>query len=98
MRDGLSVEDVLESILNANAITKILRARSQRRWTASERLYVVEGPTFDGTWIYTIRRKGGAEAFYVFISSKLAERIFGLEASRRFDAAILPRRRVAAGR
>ena len=76
LRDGLSVEDVLESVLNANAIKKVLRARSAHRWAASERLYVIESPTFDGTWVYTkgtIRRKGGAEVFYVLISSKLAD-------------------------
>jgi len=76
LRDGLSVEDVLESILNANAIKKILRSRSPRRWAPAERLYIIESPTFGGTWVYTkgtIRRKGEAEVFYVFISSKLAE-------------------------
>ena len=76
LRDGLSVEDVLESILNANAIKNILRSRSPRRWAPGERLYVIESPTFGGTWVYTkgtIRRKGEAEVFYVFISSKLAE-------------------------
>jgi hypothetical protein len=76
LRDGLSVEDVLESILNANAIKKTLRSRSPRRWAPAERLYVIESPTFGGTWVYTkgtVRRKGGAEVFYVLISSKLAE-------------------------
>jgi hypothetical protein len=76
LRDGLSVEDVLESIVNANAIKKVLRSRSPRRWAPSERLYIIESPTFDGTWVYTkgtIRRTGGAEVFYVLISSKLAQ-------------------------
>ncbi|MBI1815276.1 MAG: hypothetical protein HYR72_09885 [Deltaproteobacteria bacterium] len=76
LRDGLSVEDVLESILNASAIKKAIRSRSPRRWAPSERLYVIESPTYDGTWVYTkgtIRRKSGTEVFYVFISSKLAE-------------------------
>lgn len=76
LRDGLSVEDVLESILNANAIKKVLRSRSHRRWAPHERLYVIESPTFGGTWVYTkgtIRRKGQAEVFYVLVSSKLAD-------------------------
>ena len=76
LRDGLSVEDVLESVVNANALKKTLRSRSVRRVRAGERLYVIESPNFSGTWIYTkgtIRRKGGREVFYVFVSSKLAD-------------------------
>lgn len=75
LRDGLSVEDVLESIVNANAIKKTLRSRSSARLRRSERLYVIESPTFLGTWVYTkgtIRRKGKEEVFYVFVSAKLA--------------------------
>ena len=75
LRDGLSVEDVLESILNANALKKILRSRSAGRRRPGERLYVIESPTYGGVWIYTkgtIRRKGGQEVFYVFVSAKLA--------------------------
>jgi hypothetical protein len=75
LRDGLSVEDVLESIVNANAIKKVLRSRSSARLRRSERLYVIESPTFLGTWVYTkgtIRRKGKEEVFYVFVSAKLA--------------------------
>jgi len=75
LRDGLTIEDVLESIVNANAIKKVLRSRSLARARAGERLYVIESPTFTGTWIYTkgtIRRTGGREVFYVFVSAKLA--------------------------
>jgi len=75
LRDGLTVEDVIESIVNANAIKKVLRSRSTARRQAVERLNVIESPTFTGTWVYTkgtIRRKGAQETFYVFISSKLA--------------------------
>ena len=73
LRDGLSVEDVLESIVNANAIKKVLRSRSVGRVETRERLF--ESPTFSGTWVYTkgtLRRKGGREVFYVFVSAKLA--------------------------
>jgi hypothetical protein len=76
LRDHLSVEDILESVVNANAIKKILRSRSRSRTHARERLYVIESPNFSGTWIYTkgtIRRKGAQEVFYVFVSSKLAD-------------------------
>ena len=57
-------EDVLESIVNANAVKKTLRSRSLSRVRAQERLYVIESPTYTGTWIYTmgtIRRKDGVE-------------------------------------
>ena len=75
LRDGLSVEDVLESIVNANAIKKVLRSRSSARRRRVERLYVIESPTFTGIWVYTkgtIRQKDGEETFYVFVSAKLA--------------------------
>jgi len=55
--------------------TKVLRSRSVRRVKAREHLYVIESPTFTGTWVYTkgtFRRKGGREVFYVFVSAKLA--------------------------
>ncbi|MBI4917483.1 MAG: hypothetical protein HY825_16710 [Acidobacteria bacterium] len=75
LRDALTVEDVLESILNANAIKKVLRSRSPGRARRGERLYVIESPTYGGTWVYTkgtFRRRGRVEVFYVFVSSKLA--------------------------
>jgi hypothetical protein len=75
LADGLSVEDILESILNANALKKTLRSRSPERPTSGEHLYVIESPSYTGIWIYSkgcIRRKGGREIYYVFISSKLA--------------------------
>jgi hypothetical protein len=75
LRDGLAVEDVMESILNANAIKKVLRSRSIRRLELREPLYVIESPTYAGVWLYTegtIRRKAGAEVFYVPVSSKLS--------------------------
>jgi hypothetical protein len=75
LTEGLSVEDILESILNANALKKVIRSRSPKRAGPREHLYVIESPNYSGTWIYTkgtIRRKGGLEVFYVLISSKLA--------------------------
>jgi len=73
--DGLTDEDVLESVLSANRIKKVLRSRSAFR-TRREHLYVIESPSFDGIWIYTkgtIRTKDNREVFYVFISSKISE-------------------------
>jgi len=74
LADGLSVEDVMESILNANAIKKVLRSQSPVRQSSRDYLYVIESPSYTGLWIYSkgsIRRKGGREIYYVFISSKL---------------------------
>jgi hypothetical protein len=74
--DGLTVEDVLESVLNANAIKKMLRSRSATRAGHREKLYVIESPSFAGIWIYTkgtIRKKDRREFFYVFVSSKISD-------------------------
>jgi len=76
LRDELTVEDVLESIVNANAIKKTLRSRSRGRLQRGERLCVIESPTYAGVWVYTkgtLRRKGAQEVFYVLVSSKLAD-------------------------
>jgi hypothetical protein len=75
LADHLSVEDVFESILNANAIKKTLRARSANRLRPGEHLHVIESPTYTGLWIYTkgtIRHHQGREVYYVFVSAKLA--------------------------
>jgi hypothetical protein len=75
VRDALTVEDVLESILNANAVKKVLRSRSSARSRRREHLYVIESPTYRGTWVYTkgtFRKKGGLEVYHVFVSSKIA--------------------------
>jgi hypothetical protein len=75
--DDLAVEDVLESVLNANAIKKVLRSKSPFRTKPHERLYVIESPSFAGIWIYTkgaIRRQNrGKSVFYVFVSSKISQ-------------------------
>jgi hypothetical protein len=73
--DGLSVEEVLESILNAASLRKVLRSRSTARRGRREPMYVIESPSFCGVWIYTkgvIRRKDAGETFYVLVSSKIA--------------------------
>ncbi|MCX7044524.1 MAG: hypothetical protein NTX50_03425 [Candidatus Sumerlaeota bacterium] len=70
--DDLTRELVYESILNASAISKVLRSRmtSARK---REKLYVIKGLTLGGLGLY---KKGkiiieeGEGYFYVFISSK----------------------------
>ena len=73
--DGLSAADVVESIVNAQAIMKTLRSRSQAKRYAGEKLYVIKSLSYDGSLIYTkgaIVRQGKREVFYVFVSAKIA--------------------------
>jgi hypothetical protein len=73
--DGLGVDDIIASIVNANAIKKTVRSRSPFRKGKREKLYIIESPNYDGIWIYTkgtIRKVGEEEVFYILISSKLA--------------------------
>ena len=75
LNDGLSVEDILESIVNANAMKKTVRSVSPWRVGRKEKLYVIESPNYAGMWIYTmgtIRKAGGKETFYILVSSKLS--------------------------
>ncbi len=73
LRDGLLQTDVLESIVNASGIKKILRSTSPFRAHGRERLYTIEGFTFDGLLIYTkgvIRKEFGQETLYILVSAK----------------------------
>lgn len=71
--DNLTETDVLESILNANGIKKIVRSTSPFS-KKRERLYVIESFTYDGVLIYTkgaIKQdESGQETFYLLVSSK----------------------------
>jgi hypothetical protein len=74
-RDGLGAGEVIESILNAQAIAKTLRPDSRTRRYAGEKLYVIKSFSYDGTLIYTkgtIVRQAGREVFYVLVSAKIA--------------------------
>ncbi|MBN1322102.1 MAG: hypothetical protein JXA87_14820 [Thermoleophilia bacterium] len=73
-RDGLTVREVFESIVNAQGVYKVLRSTSPDRGTPKERLYVIRSFTFEMTPIYTkgkLVREGGEPVFYVLVSSKL---------------------------
>ena len=73
LRDGLLQTDVLEAIINANGIKKVLRSTSPFRAGRRESLYIIEGFTFDGLLIYTkgvIRREFGQETLYILVSAK----------------------------
>jgi hypothetical protein len=70
--DSLTEESVLESILNANGIKKIVRSKSQAV-QRKEKLYIIESFTYNGMLIYTkgaIKNNSEGEYFYLFISSK----------------------------
>jgi hypothetical protein len=75
--DGLDAPEIVESILNAQTIDKVLRSSSSRRRHSQERLYVIKSFSFSGTLIYTkgaIVREAGQDVFYIFVSAKIATR------------------------
>jgi len=62
--DSLTELDVAESILNAVAIYKRIRSRSQFRKQEREYLYVIQGTNLEGVVIYSkgkLVREGDAE-------------------------------------
>ena len=72
--DGLTADDLVESIVNAQAVTKVLRSQSPMRSSRHEKLYVIKSFNYSGTLIYTkgkFGREEGEEVFYVFISAKI---------------------------
>jgi hypothetical protein len=73
-QDGLSADEVVESIINAQSIAKVVRSKSTRRRHSREKLYVIRSFSFGGTLIYTkgtIAREKGRDVFYIFISAKV---------------------------
>jgi len=73
--DGLRASDVIESLLNAQSIAKVLRSTSRFRRLKGEKLYVIKSFSFGGTLIYTkgaIVREPEGEVFYILVSSKIA--------------------------
>jgi hypothetical protein len=66
---------VAESILNAVAVYKRLRARSGSPSQSREYLYVIQSTNLEGLMIYTkgrLVREAGVETYYFLISSKKA--------------------------
>jgi hypothetical protein len=71
-RDSLSEELVMEAILNAPGISKVIRSKRPSRG-GKEYLYVIVGLTYDDIPVYTkgkIVKSDDRERFYVLISSK----------------------------
>lgn len=70
--DGLSEEDVLESILNATFV-RIKNSRSAWRAGRREKTYILESFTYDGVLIYSkgvIRGQGDRQVLYIVVSAK----------------------------
>ena len=72
-RDGLTREDVVESLATANVIYKTIRSDSPLRTAYREYLHIICSPTLDGTLVYTKGKLAGPpddEWFYLLISAK----------------------------
>jgi hypothetical protein len=73
--DGLTPEDVAQSIINADRIKKTLLSKSTTRKSAGDKLNIIESFNFQGTLIYskgTIKELQGRQIYYVFVSSKIS--------------------------
>jgi hypothetical protein len=73
--DGLTELGVVESIVNAVAIYKTIRSRSQYRKESREYLHIIQSTNLEGVMIYSkgkLVRDAGIETYYFLISSKKA--------------------------
>ncbi len=73
LADQLSRTDVMEAILNAQGIAKVIRSRRRAGRAGGERLYVIQGFTYDNILVYTkgkLQREAEEEVYYILISSK----------------------------
>lgn len=71
-RDGLTRQNVIESILSADRIAQRIRSRNPAT-SRRETLYVIDSTTWDGMRIYTkgkIVSEHHESRFYVLVSSK----------------------------
>lgn len=70
---GITKEDVLEAIINAHGINKVLKTTSRGKTHKGERIYVIYGFTYDNILLYTkgtIKITDGEETMYRLISAK----------------------------
>ncbi len=73
--DGITAQDVAESILNAVAIYKTIRSRGPDSKRAREYLYIIQSTNLDGLAIYSkgkLVTEAGEDTYYFLISSKRA--------------------------
>ena len=76
LEDGLSEEQVVESLIYAEYVRTKL-SKSQFRRSRRERAYIIESFTLDGVLVYTkgvFRQDDGEERFYLLISAKRSRR------------------------
>jgi len=72
--DDLTEVDVVESILNADAIYKKIRSTSPSRKRRREYLYIIQSTNLDGLVVYTKGKlvEAAAETHYYLVSAKEA--------------------------
>lgn len=73
--DDLNEDEVVESLVNAQRIDKVIRSRSRSRRSSHEKLYIIKSLSYRGTYIYTkgtIVRHEEGDVFYILVSSKIA--------------------------
>jgi hypothetical protein len=73
--DELTEDEVIEAIVRAPRINKVIHSTGSHGEGKAERLYVLKGFTFTNILVYTkgkIVQDAGAETLYILISSKRA--------------------------
>lgn len=73
--DGITEMDVVESLLNAVVIYKVIRSKSPYRQGRRENLYVIQSTNLEGLPIYSkgkLMKEQGQDVYYFLISSKRA--------------------------
>jgi hypothetical protein len=73
--DGLVELEIVEAIMSAQSIQKVLRSTSFYRQNRREMLYIIISPTLTGLLIYTkgkLVTEDGQDFFYFLISCKRA--------------------------
>jgi hypothetical protein len=74
-RDGLTEEDVVESIVTAVAITKTIKSTHPRRGRRREYLHIIQSTNLEGILVYSKGKlvvEGGIDTYYVLVSAKRA--------------------------
>jgi len=74
--DDLLPADVLEAIINAVGIKKVVTSTSKQRRRRREKLYIIESFTYDGVFVYTkgtFRKEDGIDVYYLLVSSKRSD-------------------------
>ena len=72
-RDGLTDQEVRESIINATAIYKTIRSNTRYRRSRGELLHIIYGTTFTGIVVYTKGKlvvERGVATYYLLVSAK----------------------------